>query len=108
MVMQGTFLRNQFQKLQSPLLHTPYRSTAEFLTKMQHYSDLFAKQYQHKKKSSFGKALAHGTYAFLRSYILKRGIFCGKEGFIISVYNANTAFYKYLKLAEVNALNFLK
>lgn len=92
----------QFYKLASPLLHTPYRTTADFLAKMQHYSTLFAQQYQHKRKSSFPIAMAHASYAFFRSYFLKRGIFCGTEGFVISFYNANTTFYKYLKLAEVN------
>lgn len=88
--------------LQFPLLHTPYRSTADFLSKMQHYSTLFAEQYKGKRKSSLAKAILHGIYAFFRSYFLKRGLFCGKEGFVISLYNANTAFYKYLKLAEFN------
>lgn len=92
----------RFAKLKSPLLHTPYRSTADFLAKMQHYSTLFAEQCRGKKKSSFTKALIHGFYAFFRSYFLQKGIFCGAEGFIISYYNANTTFYKYLKLAEIN------
>lgn len=90
----------QIVALKSPFLHTPYRSTADFLAKMQHYSTLFAQQYQGKKRSSFGKAVGHGLFAFFKSYFLKRGWMCGKEGFIISFYNGNTAFYKYLKLAE--------
>lgn len=88
--------------LQSPIFHTPYRSTTEFLGKMQHYSTLFASQYKGKRKSSFSKALIHALFAFIRSYFLKRGIFDGAEGFIISLYNANTTFYKYLKLVEAN------
>ena len=88
--------------LLSPLLHTPYRSTADFLAKMEHYSTLFAQQYCHQKKSSFKKALAHALFAFFRSYFLRRGLFDGAEGFTISLYNANTAFYKYLKLHEAN------
>lgn len=97
-----SLIASQSHRLASPLIHTPYRTTAEFLAKMQHYSTLFAAQYQGKRKSSFGKACAHAVYAFIRSYVFKRGIFCGAEGFIISVYNANTTFYKYLKLAEAN------
>ena len=88
--------------LKGHLLHTPYRKTADFLAKMEHYSTLFAEQNRGKRKSSFGKAMAHALFAFFRSYLLKRGLFDGKEGFIISLYNANTAFYKYLKLAEAN------
>lgn len=89
-------------ELKSPILHTPYRSTAEFLSKMQNYSSLFAEEHKGKKSSSFFIALFHAAYAFFRSYILKKGLFCGQEGFIISLYNANTTFYKYLKLAEMN------
>lgn len=87
--------------LKNPLLHTPYRSTDEFLAKMQHYSTLFAKQYKGKRTSSFRKALGHGLFAFFRSYLLKRGFLDGSEGFTISLYNANSAFYKYLKLREL-------
>lgn len=88
--------------LQYPILHTPYRTTADFLSKMQHYSTLFAQQYLGKRKSSFGKALGKGAFSFFRSYLLKRGFLDGVEGFIISFYNANTTFYKYLKLNELN------
>jgi glycosyltransferase involved in cell wall biosynthesis len=87
-------------RLRSPIEHTPYLSISDFLAKMQHYSDLFAKEMQGKKKSSFMSAFLHGSWAFFKSYLLKKGIFLGKEGFIISSYNASTAFYKYLKLAE--------
>ena len=88
--------------LSPPLLHTPYRSLSDFLPKMQHYSTLFAKQYQGKKSSSLFKAIAHAAAAFTKSYFFKRGILAGKEGFIISAYYGHTAFYKYLKLAEAN------
>jgi hypothetical protein len=89
-------------RLQHPILHTPYRATADFLAKMQHYSTLFAEQNRGKKRSSVSKAAGHAIFAFFKSYVLQRGILDGKEGFIISLYNANTAFYKYLKLAEIN------
>lgn len=88
--------------LHFPLRHYSYSEIADFLSKMQSYSTLFALQYQGKKSSSVGKAIAHGIFAFFKSYILKRGILGGQEGFEISVYNAHTAFYKYLKLAEAN------
>lgn len=86
--------------LASPLLHTPYRSIDDFLTKMQTYSSLFASQHQGTKTPSLGKAIFHGWFAFFKSYILKRGFLGGKEGFIISTYNGHTAFYKYLKLID--------
>lgn len=92
------------QEIPLPLVigHTPYRSVADFLRKMQHYSHLFAEEYRGKRGASFGTALLHGAAAFFKSYFLKRGIFDGQAGFEISFYNGATAFYKYLKLAEAN------
>jgi len=91
--------------LQSPLRHYSYNNHAEFLSKMQSYSDLFAKQYKGKRRSSPCKAVLHGLAAFMKAYVLKRGLMGGYEGFVISVYNGNTAFYKYLKLYEANQEN---
>jgi glycosyltransferase involved in cell wall biosynthesis len=92
----------QLASLSYPLLHTPYRCMEDFLSKMQMYSSLFAKQNRGKKHSSIGKAIIHGWFAFIKSYLFKKGFLGGKEGFIISIYNAHTAFYKYLKLMEIN------
>ena len=92
----------QLTPLPYPLIHTPYRSMGDFLAKMQTYTTLFAQQHRGKKKSSLGKAIAHGSFAFFKSYILKKGFLGGKEGYLISLYNGHTAFYKYLKLMELN------
>lgn len=89
-------------RLGHPVYHTPYQSISDFLAKMQHYSDLFAKEHRGKRRSSFSTAMLHGLAAFFKSYLLKRGLFCGANGFFISFYNASTAFYKYLKLSEAN------
>jgi glycosyltransferase involved in cell wall biosynthesis len=87
--------------LKEPFIHYSYDTVSDFLSKMQSYSDLFAKQNVGKKPSSVSKAVLHGVFAFFKSYVLKRGFLGGREGFEISVYNANTAFYKYLKLLEL-------
>ena len=87
--------------LKSPLYHYSYDNISDFLTKMNRYSELFAQDNQ-GKPSSPCKAILHGAAAFLKSYFLKRGFLDGYPGFIISVYNGHTAFYKYLKLYERN------
>jgi glycosyltransferase involved in cell wall biosynthesis len=94
--------RMRIIRLRHPIHHTPYRTAFDFLFKMQLYSDLFAKENRGKRSSSFSKAIGHALAAFFKSYFLKRGLFLGQDGFVISFYNANTAFYKYLKLAEEN------
>lgn len=101
LVHEGLVLKDlETISLKHPIYHTSYRSIDDFLRKMQLYSSLFAKQNRDKKSSSLTKAIFHGVGAFLKSYLLKRGIFDGKEGFIISFYNGEVAYYKYLKLAE--------
>lgn len=89
--------------LQTPMRHYSYSSISNFLEKMQLYSDLYAKQNQGKISSSPTKAILHGIFAFFKSYILKRGFLGGYEGYVISKYNAHTAYYKYLKLYEANS-----
>jgi len=84
--------------LKGALLHTPYRSIDAFLTKMQTYSTLFAEENRGKKTSSMGKALGHAFAAFFKNYVLKKGFLGAKEGLIISLYNAQITYYKYLKL----------
>ncbi len=92
----------QLRTLTSPLYHYPYRKISDFLSKMQQYSTLFAQQNKEKKEGGLGKAILHSWATFLKSYLLKKGFLLGAEGFIISTYNAHTAFYKYLKLEEMN------
>lgn len=88
--------------LKSPIKHYSYSNTHDFLIKMQSYSDLFAKQNCGLMTSSPCKAVLHAWFAFFKSYLLKRGLFDGYEGFLISAYNGHTAFYKYMKLYEAN------
>ena len=87
--------------LKGRCFHTPYRSIDSLLAKMQLYTTLFAEQNE-GRSSSVGKALWKGFAAFLKNYLFKRGFLDGKEGLIISLYNAHTTYYKYLKLAYQN------
>lgn len=85
------------------VIHTPFGSVADFLTKMERYSTLFAEEHRLKRGSSPLRAYFHGLWSFVKSYLIKRGFLGGYEGLLISCYNAHTTFYKYLKLYEANA-----
>ena len=85
--------------LSAPVLHYSYHSISDFLKKMEQYTTLFAQQNAPKKRVSVTSALLRGWFAFFRAYILKRVCFGGREGLIISLYQAHTTFYKYLKLS---------
>ena len=88
--------------LRHPIYHTPYLTIEDFLDKMQRYSSLFAKQNRHKRVGSLPRALLHGWGAFTKAYLIKGGLLDGFNGYLIASYNAHTAFYKYLKLRELN------
>ncbi len=92
----------KIKRLKGYITHYSYDNVEDFLRKMQSYSTLFAEQNRGKKSSSIGKAFLHGWFGFFKSYILKRGFVQGYEGFIISYYNGQTAFWKYIKLYEAN------
>jgi hypothetical protein len=51
------------------------------------------------RSSSLGSAVAHGVWAFIRTYFLRLGFLDGKMGFVLAVSNAETTYYRYLKLA---------
>lgn len=86
-------------KLLAPLLHFSFNSVEEVLQKINVYSTASAQmQFQRQKKSSLTRAVIHGLWAFLRSYILKRGFLDGREGFILAVSNAEGTYYRYIKL----------
>jgi len=89
-------------ELQNPMNHFSYTCVADFITKTQRYSELFAQENRGRKKSSVSKAVSHGTAAFLKSYVLKRGFLDGRKGFVICAYQGMVAYYKYLKLLEAN------
>jgi glycosyltransferase involved in cell wall biosynthesis len=87
-----------------PVNHYTYSSLSEFLVKMERYSTLFAEQNAGKRSSSPFIALKHSIWTFFKSYFLRWGFLGGYEGLLVSSYMAHTAFYKYLKLYEMNLL----
>lgn len=92
----------EVEKLKNPIHHYSYDDISDFLIKMERYTTLFAKNNRHKKRASPLMAFGHGLWAFIKSYFLKRGLFLGYRGFLISFYQAETSFYKYIKLYHEN------
>lgn len=86
--------------LKNGLRHFAFESIDDLLHKLQKYSRLWALQNLHKE-SGICKALVRGFWTFFRNYVLKKGIFYGYKGFIISVCNGLGAFFKYMKLYEL-------
>ncbi|TLD88185.1 glycosyltransferase [Helicobacter sp. MIT 05-5294] len=87
-------------KTQNGLRHYAYDSIYGLLEKCQKYSNLWAQQNLHKK-TSMSQAVIRSIWKFFRDYFLKKGIFYGYKGFVISFCNALGVFFKYAKLYEL-------
>lgn len=89
-------------RLRAPLVHYSYRDLASVLEKMNRYSSGSARDlYAQGRRSSLAGAIGHGLWAFVRTYLLRLGVLDGAEGFMVAVVNAETSYYKHLKLAEI-------
>jgi glycosyltransferase involved in cell wall biosynthesis len=89
--------------LKSDLLHESYTSYEQIIEKFNVYSTLGAKKLALRNpipRGGVGVALGRATFAFIKSYFLKRGFLDGGLGFVLAVTSAESAFYKYLKLPE--------
>lgn len=85
--------------LQNHLLHYSYLNFSQVLSKVDAYSSASAQQaYARGKRSSVAGALGHGAWAFFRTYVIRRAFLDGPHGLALSISNAETSYYKYLKL----------
>ena len=90
------------EKLHAPIKHYSFDSVADFLVKIQSYSEIYAKDMQGKKHVSIVAGLGRGVFAFIKSYFFRKGVFCGFEGFTIAFFHGLGTTVKYLKLYEKN------
>ncbi|MFM0739531.1 glycosyltransferase family 2 protein [Paraburkholderia xenovorans] len=91
------------QRLKGKLMHYSYEDFESVVRKLDAYSSAGALQrHATGKPGSFGKAVLRGLWAFVRTYLLRRGFLDGRAGFMIAVFNAETVYYRFLKLARLN------
>ncbi len=85
--------------LAEPLAHATYTSLEEVLAKVDRYSSEGARQaFAAGKRCGFGKAVGHGLWAFLRTWLIRASILDGAHGFMLAVSNAEATYYRYAKL----------
>jgi glycosyltransferase involved in cell wall biosynthesis len=88
-------------RLSGKLLHYSYEDFETVLRKLDAYSTAGAQQrHAAGQRGSFGKALVRGAWAFVRTYLLRRGFLDGRAGFMIAMFNAGTVYYRFLKLTH--------
>lgn len=102
LVHESLIIKNDTKKisLNNAILHYAFKDISSLLDKLQRYSSLWAEQNLQKESGNF-KAIVRGFWTFFRNYFLKKGIFYGYKGFIISTCNGLGAFFKYMKLYEL-------
>jgi glycosyltransferase involved in cell wall biosynthesis len=85
--------------LRASLVHLSYPDVHDVLEKLDRYSTGSARDMHARGRSaSLPKAIAHGLFAFVRTYLLKLGFLDGRHGLMLAIYNAEYAYYKYVKL----------
>ncbi len=90
--------------LKEPIWQIPFAELSELMRKADRYSSLGAEKLDQKgTQGSMGKALAHAIWAFIHTYILKRGFLDGWPGFLIAFSGFESTLFKYAKLYERQA-----
>lgn len=103
LVHERIYVDGTIAQLTQPLLHEAFINAEEVLHKLNNYSGLGAQRlYDAGKKTSLLEAILKGLWTFFRTYFLKAAILDGQQGLMLAISNAEGAYYKYLKLLELN------
>jgi glycosyltransferase involved in cell wall biosynthesis len=85
--------------LRQPIVHYSYRNMEAVLEKLNRYSSASVRDMTSSGRTgSFGGAILHGFWAFVRTYVVRLGFLDGRWGFMLAVFNAETTYYRYVKL----------
>ena len=86
-------------RLQGDLLHDSMPHFESVLDKLDRYSTAGALALMRKGvRGSLAKALGHGWWAFVRTYVVKLGFLDGRLGLALAISNAEGTYYRYMKL----------
>jgi glycosyltransferase involved in cell wall biosynthesis len=88
--------------LRNAIWQYPFKNLSESILKMNRYSNLGAKK-KRQANSTFGKALTHATWAFIKHYVLKLGFLDGWQGFFIAFSYFEVTLYRYAKAVEMKS-----
>jgi len=87
------------RRLQNHLLHYSFMNFSQVLEKVDRYSTASAQQmFARGRRATLLGAVVRGLWAFVRTYVLRRGFLDGPQGFALAVSNAQGTYYRYLKL----------
>ena len=88
--------------LKGDLLHFGFNTVGDLLNKMQKYAAIYARENAHQRNITPWEIKLKTKAAFFKNYFIKKGIFDGYIGYLISKANADGVHYKYAMLRETN------
>jgi glycosyltransferase involved in cell wall biosynthesis len=89
-------------RLTGELQHYSYRDLRDHLDRINHYTTLAARQmHESGRRAGVVDLLLHPPAAFLRNYLLRRGIADGMAGLTLSLVNSYAVLLKFAKLWEL-------
>lgn len=102
LVHERLLFEGRCERLAGRLLHYSYDDFETVLRKMDAYSSAGARQrHAYGARGGFARAILRGAWAFVRTYLMRGGILDGRAGFMIAVFNAETVYYRFLKLSAL-------
>jgi hypothetical protein len=101
-VHESVKIQGKPEYLKGEIHHFVYRSFAEYLRRLETYSNLAALDYLDRGKRAIALNLFTKPFAaFVNSYLLKLGFLDGIPGFVVAVLGSISAFFKHAKFYEL-------
>ena len=99
LVHESLIVESAVGTLQAPLMHESYRDLEQVLAKVNAYSSAGAAMArQQGRRASLGGAVLRGLWSFFRTYFLRAGFLDGRKGLMLAISNAETSYYRHVKL----------
>jgi glycosyltransferase involved in cell wall biosynthesis len=99
LVHEHLVVHGPIERLPGLLMHNSIPNLESAIDKMNRYSSGRAQDLLLRgKHGGLGSAVGHGLWAFFRTFLFRRGFLDGRLGFVLAVHNAETTYYRYLKL----------
>lgn len=85
-------------RLSEPITHTPVIRIEDALSRMERYSTASAAMLiASGRRVTIMSGILHGSWTFIRTYILRAGFRDGREGFVLATLNARGSYHRYMK-----------
>jgi glycosyltransferase involved in cell wall biosynthesis len=105
LVHEGIDVNGEVGVLKNDILHFTMKSVKDFMTRINNYSTLAAKEKVNKKKVTLPDLIIRPPLSFLREFIFKKGFLDGVHGAMVALFNSITNMLTYMKTWELQNKN---